>query len=220
MRYEIRPLDPWTGPVTADRARSARFRATWNDTLKLLWREVDLLGAQLLVVQIDITAGELRRDGMLRTHAKVGFPGVRVSFDSTHGPLSYATDAYDRWQGSDPPGWQANVRAIALALGALRAVDRYGVTRRGEQYVGWTALPPGLPDPSTMTVEQAAAFLISQGDESRTVRAVLSDPDELARAFRAAARRHHPDTGGDQEMFKRLTMAREVIERMSGATHG
>lgn len=35
--------------------------------------------------------------------------------------------------------WQHNVRSIALGLGALRAVDRYGISRRGEQYSGFRA---------------------------------------------------------------------------------
>jgi hypothetical protein len=221
MRYEIRPLGAWTGPVTVDRARSGRFRARWDDTLKLLQREVDMLGGTLLVVQVDVTEGELRRDGMLRTHAKVGFPGVRVSFDSQHGRLSYATDAYDRWMGSDPPGWQANVRAIALALGALRAVDRYGVTRRGEQYVGWQALPAAPPDPNAMTVEQAAQWLVDQAGEvadafGHSTAQVIADREALGRVFRAAVYRHHPDRGGDPDLFRRCTAARDVI----GVGHG
>ena len=32
-----------------------------------------------------------------------------------------------------------NLRSIALGLKALRAVDRYGVSRRGEQYAGFRA---------------------------------------------------------------------------------
>ncbi len=50
--------------------------------------------------------------------------------------LVYATDACEFWQH--------NVRSIALGLEALRAVDRYGISRRGEQYAGFrAALTPG-----------------------------------------------------------------------------
>jgi len=35
--------------------------------------------------------------------------------------------------------WRHNVRSIALGLEALRAVDRYGISRRGEQYAGFRA---------------------------------------------------------------------------------
>lgn len=50
--------------------------------------------------------------------------------------LVYATDACQ--------DWRHNVRSIALGLEALRAVDRYGISRRGEQYAGFRgALPAG-----------------------------------------------------------------------------
>ncbi len=210
MRYEIRPLGPWTEPVTSGRARSGRFRARWADTLTMLGAEVEHLGGDLVVIQIDVTDGELRRDGMLRANAKVDFPGVRVSFSSVHGPLTYATDAYDRWYAGDPPGWQANVRAIALALQALRAVDRYGVTSRGEQYTGWTALPS---KPSVMTVVDAARLLVEHAEgDWWSVPDIVSDPAVQARAYRAAARRAHPDAGGDRDLFERLTAARDLLE--------
>ncbi len=73
---------------------------------------------------------------------------------SLHGPLRYATDAHERqYAGLGMEGWQADVGAIALALTALRAVDRYGVSRRGEQYTGWRALPAtsGVTFPSPLT---------------------------------------------------------------------
>ncbi len=88
------------------------------------------------MLQIDIREQALRLDGGLRANARpVDFPGVRISFESKHGPLTYATDTHEFWQH--------NVRGIALGLQALRAVDRYGVTKRGEQYTGWKALPAG-----------------------------------------------------------------------------
>lgn len=191
MRYEIRPLGPWTDPVTTDRQSSDRFKAKWQSTLDLLGRETELLGATLVVIQVDVTEGELRRDGMLRANAKVDFPGVPVSFDSRHGALTYATDRYEqRWYGG-PPGWQANVRAIALALEALRAVDRYGVTGRGEQYRGWLAIEAGAGRPTTR--EEAQALLDSYG------------------GLRAALKATHPDTGGSRADFERVQEARRVL---------
>lgn len=207
-RYEIRPLGAWDRPVTADRARSARFRAPWASTLDLLLREVDCLDAGVVVIQIDVIEGDLRRDGMLRANAKVGFPGVKVSFVSRHGPLTYATDAYERWTGSDPPGWQANVRAVALGLEALRAVDRYGITRSGEQYRGWSAISATSGE-FDMTREQAADLLAA--DTDYVAARILTDRDTARRAYKAAAAKHHPDRGGDTELFRRLTVARDLL---------
>lgn len=145
MRYQLRPLH-WTAPVTPGRQSSAVFRASWTDTLTLLGDEIEQLGGGRsdVLFEVDVQQADLRLDGMLRANAKMGdFPGVVVTFDSKFGQLRYASDAYEpRWKGA-MPGWQANIRAVALALQALRAVDRYGVSKRGEQYTGWRALEAG-----------------------------------------------------------------------------
>lgn len=164
MNYVFRPLGPWIEPTTSDRWGSHRFKAKWSDTLDLLDRELTNLGASEAVFQVDVRDAQLRRDGMLRADVKVGaFPGVRVSFESKHGPLTYATDAYEQQYGWALPSWQANVRAIALALEALRAVDRYGVSRRGEQYRGWTAI---AARPAEMSREDQGGAAVSDFDPS------------------------------------------------------
>lgn len=208
-RYEIRPLGLWDRPVTGERARSARFRASWSDTLDLLVREVEHLGGTLIVVQVDVEAADLRRDGMLRSRAAVGFPGVKVSFESHFGPLTYATDAYDRWTGSDPPGWQANVRAIALSLQALRAVDRYGVTRSGEQYRGWTAIGAAAAE-KTMNRDEAARVLADAAGAG-VHPGMLRTAEAVKAAYRSAAKWHHPDVGGDADAFRLVTAARDLL---------
>ena len=83
MRWQIRPLGPWAGPVTADRKSSGTFKAPWDLTLALLDAEVETLAAEgLVVIQIDVEAMDLRADGMLRTRARIGdFPGVRGDRD-------------------------------------------------------------------------------------------------------------------------------------------
>lgn len=200
MRYEIRPLGPWTGPVTTDRRNGAQFRADWNSTITLLGRETDHLGAQLVVVQVAAGEGDIRRDGMLRAGARVTFPGVRISFDSRHGPLTYATDAY--------AAWKANVRAIALALEALRAVDRYGVAKTGEQYRGWRAIEGAS---TQMSLDAAARLLAGESGNRFTVDQLLTVTEAVSTAYRVAARRLHPDVGGDRALFERVTAARDLL---------
>jgi hypothetical protein len=209
VRYEIRPLEFWDRPKT-DPRRSIPFRAKWGGTLELLAREIELLGGDLIVLQVDVKEGEIRRDGMLAARAKVGFPGVKVSFDSRHGPLTYATDVYEGRYNGDMPDWQANVRAIALALEALRAVDRYGVTSRGEQYRGWTAIA-AAPGEFDMTREEAAKLLAGEPTAPWSAGDILHSPGIAASAYRWAAKKHHPDLGGDAELFRRLTAARDIL---------
>jgi hypothetical protein len=139
-RFQVRPLGVWGHPVTESRTPSNRFSASWDDTVKLLIFEVDRLDGDLIVVQVDADPGGIRRDGMLRARARVDFPGVKVSFQSRHGPLTYATDAYDQWQ--------ENVHAVGLTLQALAEVDEFGLLK-GAQYYGFGSLgqfqrtPPG-----------------------------------------------------------------------------
>ncbi len=208
MNYQIRPLGPWIGLVTRNRQSGATFRAPWSKTLDLIGKETAALGARLVVIQVDVTEGDLRRDGMLRANAKVGFPGVRVSFDSRHGPLTYASDTYTEWR--------ANVRAIALSLQALRAVDRYGVSKSGEQYRGWAAIESGAGP--LMSADAASRFVAQQAGGGFDAAGVLADPEIRARAYRAAARRLHPDAGGDPDDFKRLGAARRLLDETGGVS--
>jgi hypothetical protein len=66
--------------------------------------------------------------------------------------------------------WQHNVRAIALGLEALRKVDRYGITRRGEQYAGWKALPAGIGIGATHMTSEVATKVIIEESGPRTAR--------------------------------------------------
>jgi hypothetical protein len=191
--YTFRPLGAWTEGDTVPRRGAHVFKASWQSTLDLLARELAHLDAAHVVLQADFREQDLRVDGMPRANARQPqHPGVRIAFDSRYGPLTYATDAHERQYGYGLQGWQANVRAIALALEALRAVDRYGVTKRGEQYVGWKALPAGTGAPAShMDAEQARAVLvIHAGWDGWT--------DAQAEAIWKKARKHtHPDTNGD-----------------------
>ena len=209
VTYKVRPLGQWTDPETKARRSSAAFRASWKETLELLSDEIEKIGGQSPVVfQIDVTEGDIRMDGMLRANAKVGHPGVVISFQSKYGPLRYATDAYERQWGGGMPSWQANIRAIALALQALRAVDRYGVTKRGEQYVGWKALPAG-GEPAFPSADEAEWWMRAYAVDGLGVRD--ADAMDLRALYRAMARRMHPDGGGPRTDWDRLDAARLLL---------
>jgi len=214
VNYVFRPLDSWAEGDTKERRSRWSFRAGYEDTLRLLEDELWRLDARNIVLQADFSEGDLRMDGMPRSNARQPVhPGVRVAFNSRHGPLVYATDAYEFWQH--------NLRAVALGLGALRAVDRYGVTKRGEQYTGWKQLTSGIAAPAAMTVEAAAAFIAAHTGERCDGGDLLDSPGvphpaSVTRAYRAAAKRLHPDNGGDPALFRRLQDARELLERHGG----
>jgi len=215
----LRPIAAWPGPMTPAEARQrSPFKAAWRSTLDTLDRELHYLGkagAASAVLQVAMREQDFRLDGMPRANARPEHPGVILAVEAAAGPLSFPCDTY--------VSWQDNLRALALALEALRKVDRYGVTRRSEQYRGWKALPGGPtpmpgPDGHTMTVEDASEFLHEQAVASgrlpsNAVRDVLLlRPVTVDVAYRLAARRLHPDKGGTVEDFQRLQQAKAVLD--------
>jgi hypothetical protein len=205
IRYQALPV--W--PEPSDRQQS-RFTASWPDTLELLDRELTFLGAEEVLIQAGFMEGAIRLDGYPRADAKTHHPGVILSFDSKHGLLRYGTDRFDdsrSWRSGRGyiavPGYQANIRAIALSLEALRTVDRYGVTKRGEQYAGWRALPAG----TGLTTAESARKLIATW-------ARLDGEPDLDKLVRAALFNSHPDHGGNDDAFHQVQMARRMLDAL------
>lgn len=225
MRLVHRPIEVWPGePTPAHKRQRSPFTTrdtssewSWrrkdvplSDTLELLDRELRALGVRdEAVLQVAVRERDLRLDGQLRADARPEHPGIILNFKSRHGELSYACDTFTTWQ--------ANLRAIAKGLEALRLVDRYGIGQ-GRQYTGYRAIGAGTPMPAAaMTVEDAARFLIEHGewgDVSATVDEILdAGSDVRAAYFREAAKKLHPDAGGNPELFKRLVEARDLLEK-------
>jgi hypothetical protein len=225
MTFEVHPYQTGRWPETdtpsearrgsgafkqAGRRRDADVRdvSFWKSTLELLDDEVRYLAvASVVVIEAGFADWDLRTDrrGPL-ARVRESHPGVIISFESgAYGPMRYATDAYEpKWSG-DPPGWQANVRAVALTLKALRDLDRWGVARRGQQYTGWKALPAtsGVTFPSAdealrwMTEHKPKGFM---GDTAREL-------------YRALARRWHENgSAPDADQWERLEAAKLLLQ--------
>lgn len=173
----VRPISSWPGAAIGEGRRSP-FDTTWSGTTSLLAHELRMLDARQVVLELAIEEEDIRRDGKPRARAVAAHPGVVLSFQSKHGPLRYATAEFDRWQD--------NVRAVALALEALRKVDRYGISKRGEQYVGWKQLTAGGP-----SAARGRALIERYG------------------GLRQAMFETHPDHGGDAGDFADVQAARD-----------
>lgn len=193
----VAPIREWPGELTRSRARSL-FKAGLSDTLQTLDVEIRNLtvtraqreSAELLIA---IPAGDLwRLDGRPRAHAVAEHPGVIFSLESKHGPLSYPCDTFTTWQD--------NLRAIALALEALRKVDRYGVTKHGQQYRGFMAIEANAAPSGFTTAHGALEWLRENFGEAGTV---YTGRELLRLAQRAA----HPDRGGNAATFQRVSLA-------------
>jgi hypothetical protein len=226
VRLIFRPIDTWPGKHTNPRKPSPFDPHTnWSSTLTMLEKELRALHVQEAVLQVDSpNERDFRLDGQLRSDTKLRSPAVILSFETRrHGKLSYPCDTFDKkWSGQRLEGWQANVRAIALGLEALRRVDRYGIANTGQQYTGWKQLGAGLAmPPATMTVEEAARFIAKHAelpllgiDDVPWEQLIIEDRPGRAQAYRQAAKRLHPDAGGNADDFRRLTEAFELLEAL------
>ena len=140
---------------------------------------------------------------MLRADAKSASPAVVVAFESKHGPLLYRCDRYvARYYGRED--WQENVRAIALTLEALRAVDRYGASASGEQYRGYRQIEA---TPAAMDRDTAMGAL-------RLVARVSDGPlvTPLPKLIERARRNAHPDLNdGDRSGWDRVEAAIKAV---------
>lgn len=213
--YTIRPLVGWVGPTTPHRQRKrAPFRSSTTATHTLLARELRMLDARAVVVQVRCDEGQIRNDGQLYASARLGDPSVRLLFDSRHGPLAYSCDRFDRWED--------NLRAVALALEALRKVDRYEVTTDagpGAQYKGYRQITDGSTVPVPVhddVVTLALGVLARWGmevDEPMTVRVdrLRDDPAAQRAAHGRARRRVHPDVSGDHETWHEVERAAATL---------
>ena len=130
----FRPLE-W--PVPGGR-RQSPFRGSWTSTVRLLAKELRAHGARGTVLEVDIAERDLRLDGLPCADRRAPTSGIVLSFEAT----AVAGSPKLRYEVGTFWDWQDNLRAIALGLEALRAVDRYGVTKRGEQYAGWRSRRP------------------------------------------------------------------------------
>lgn len=184
MSYTLRPLPTWPHAETNPR-RNAQFkspgrrdpesghyrpgtRINWDQTLRELEYEVWALGGDDILIGVGLTEYDIRQDGAPRANARpMAHPGVEVSFDSRYGRLTYATDVFTDWRD--------NVRAVAKGLEALRAVERWGVAKRGQQYAGFALLTAG-PGQEELGRELVARY------------------GGITEALRAT----HPDTGGSE----------------------
>jgi hypothetical protein len=188
LAYMGLTVKPFGGTKPPPGHRFSQFSAGLTATLGLLSREMSSLSAARIVVELDVQDSDIRLDGYPRANARIGNPAVAVSFESRYGPLRYATCEFTDWRD--------NLRAIALSMEALRKVDRYGVSKRGEQYQGWKAIPMSTdPADAIQTEAQARAYL----------------DEKWGGDVRQALFETHPDRGGDEDEFRKVIRAKELI---------
>lgn len=191
-------LQRWPRPITAGRKRSP-FDAPFSETLRVLERELKYLRAKDILFQTWHAPADIRQDGWPRSSArKPCDPGVILTAGKTAvGPQQWACDRFDDYED--------NIRAIALGLEALRRVDRYGITKSGEQYRGFAALPA----PPSASDHAATLRRHAKVAPDFPIRTAV----DVEIVYRSAAMATHPDRGGDPKAFQTVTEARDALLR-------
>lgn len=107
---------------------------------------------------------------------------------------------------------------------ALRAVDRYGISSRGEQYTGYAQIEAGPTGLLTSTTKERAAAIISDnaiespigGWPVATAAEILADPDKARMAVKYARQHTHPDRrGDDRTLWDQVEEAARVLGVLS-----
>lgn len=212
MNFTFEPLTTWPRPDTRPRKRSP-FASSYNQTQDLLKSEMKAVKARNIVIQMALSWGSIRGDNWPYANARPSHPGVILRFD-----MPYMQDGRPGLMAMVMPcdnylSWQDNLRAIALSLDALRKVNRYGVTQRGEQYRGFDALP-GASEPRTdFSGELDAAVWLNMVVKDEFDEDLSTDSTKRKRAYQIAARLLHPDTPGtgDAAQFRLLQKAKVIL---------
>lgn len=164
-----------------------------GDGIERILREMQALGISRGDIVIS-TNMPIRLDGLPRSDAKApSDPGAAIYWQERGKPMRcMAVDRYTRVAD--------NLAAIAATLEAMRAIDRHGGAEILDRtFTGFLALPEKASQPwrDVLGIEP---------DGSVNTASV-----ELR--YRELVKIHHPDVGGNEEIFRRITEARDNAKR-------
>ncbi len=157
--------------------------------------EVRKLGGINLIISTNMP---VRKDGGIVVGSREpGDAGVAAYFRYQDKPMCFACDQFETVR--------ENIRAIALTIESIRAIERYGASDMMERaFRGFTALPE------------------KSGEWWRDVLGFAKDAkvsaDDVEREFRRLAHVAHPDKGGNAETWNQLVLARENARKDLGVT--
>jgi hypothetical protein len=163
------------------------------DGVERVLRELSAMGVdrQDVIISTNIRT---RLDGLPRSgDREPDDPGAAIYWRSGKEPMrSMAIDRYDRVAD--------NLAALGATLEAMRAIERHGgaeILQRA--FLGFAALPE--------KASQGWRPLFGFGEDERV------SSEQVEKAFRELAKKHHPDTGGNVDKFQEILNARENARR-------
>lgn len=169
----------------------ARFKTSFATAREQLLREIKLLGGTEPIFSSNIPR---KNDGLPYANLKPinGDPGIACYFKRKGKQMCFACDCY--WTVDD------NMHAIALTIGALRGIARWGTGDMMERaFTGFTAIPEKTNGLTWWNV------LHTSHDATE---------EQIAEAFKDLAKVHHPDKGGDPEKFMEIRQAYDQAQAL------
>ena len=145
------------------------------------------------------------------TMKKIEATSLKIEMDEFTGEVKVIFDRNNRRYTKSCDKWDEsldNLRAIGLSIEYLyRAITAYGVTSEDEEFnkifehtfIGYEA----TPDDTVLMIENKNDWHAILGVSANANKATIIN------AFKALARVHHPDSGGDSETFIKLRKAYE-----------
>lgn len=194
-KLESYPLcwpDGWKRMPLGQRVHNGSFKQSLARYREDLYDSLDRLGATRQIVSSNVP---IRGDGKLYANSsEPSDSGVAVYFQWRSKRMCFACDKFQTVA--------QNIRAITLTIEAIRGIERWGASDMMERaFRGFTAIE-AHPWKTTLGIEEGHPV----------------SKDLIEERFRAMARVHHPDVGGNEEKFKDLTHAREAGLASLGVT--
>ena len=184
---------PDARPRSGSRRTNNNFKAVFASSRNQCLEEIRRLGGTEPIISTNI---RLRRDGLpesVEFGKLIPDPGVAVYFKRKGKEMCFACDCWSHVQD--------NMRAIALTIEALRGIARWGTGDMMEAaFRGFAALP-GIGESGASDWWKTLGVPIN------------STADQVRDAYRLLAVKHHPDRGGDGEMFLRVQQAWEKFQK-------
>lgn len=173
-------------PRCSGRKTNRSFKTSFAGARDECVREIKRLGGSEAIISTNI---RIKRDGLPEAvdwGKVIKEPGVAVYFKRNGKQLCFACDCWNHVQD--------NMHAITLTIAALRGIARWGTGDMMEAaFTGFLALP--APRQSNWWEVLGVP--------------VNASAEQVRDAYRLLVKKHHPDAGGDADLFQRVQTAYE-----------
>lgn len=175
----------------AKREKNRSYEVTLARALDDLERELDLLGVDDW--RLSTAAPQRKRDNRPYANANPDDPSAVVRWTKGGDQYAVACDAYSRLRD--------NVRTIGHYIAEKRKMDQRPV-ETGQSEFANARLPSG-DEPEAVVARAPPHEVLGVSRDA--------SPAEVKRAFRQRVQAAHPDHGGSEAEFRRVTEAKEAM---------